>query len=166
MLPFAITSAITFFKRSSNSPRYLLPATIADISRDKTFFLRSGAGTSPLAILSARPSTMAVFPTPGSPIRHGLFLLLRRTIWISLSISSFLPITGSSLFFFASAVKSRLYFFSVPASSPRPKNCCSFGTISSRSATGSSLMEESKTARNLFISTFRRSKTFFDISSG
>ena len=36
----------------------------------------SFAGTSPAAILRASPSAMAVLPTPGSPIRQGLFLVL------------------------------------------------------------------------------------------
>ena len=45
-------------------------------------------------------------PTPGSPIRQGLFLLLRERIWITLLISSSLPITGSILPCFASSVKS------------------------------------------------------------
>ena len=35
------------------------------------------SGTSPLTMRSARPSTMAVLPTPGSPISTGLFLVRR-----------------------------------------------------------------------------------------
>jgi hypothetical protein len=34
--------------------------------------------TSPATIRCARPSAIAVLPTPGSPIRAGLFLVLRR----------------------------------------------------------------------------------------
>ncbi len=36
------------------------------------------SGTSPLAMRWARPSTMAVLPTPGSPISTGLFLVRRH----------------------------------------------------------------------------------------
>ena len=36
------------------------------------------SGTSPETIRWARPSTIAVLPTPGSPIRTGLFLVRRR----------------------------------------------------------------------------------------
>ena len=46
------------------------------MSRAKTVLSRSPSGTSPLSIRWARPSTMAVLPTPGSPIRTGLFLRL------------------------------------------------------------------------------------------
>ena len=35
----------------------------------------------------ARPSTIAVLPTPGSPIRTGLFFLRRARIWMTRSIS-------------------------------------------------------------------------------
>ncbi len=45
----------------------------------------------------ARPSTMAVLPTPGSPISTGLFLVRRERTWITRRISSSRPITGSSL---------------------------------------------------------------------
>jgi hypothetical protein len=41
------------------------------------FLLRSDSGTSPLTMRSAKPSAMAVFPTPGSPIKTGLFLVRR-----------------------------------------------------------------------------------------
>ena len=36
------------------------------------------SGTSPRTILVARPSTMAVFPTPGSPMSTGLFFVRRE----------------------------------------------------------------------------------------
>src|ERR1043165_8991771 len=45
----------------------------------------------------ARPSTTAVLPTPGSPIRTGLFLVLRERTCMTRSISFSRPITGSSL---------------------------------------------------------------------
>ena len=40
----------------------------AAISKDKTFLPLSESGTSPLTIRCAKPSTIAVLPTPGSPI--------------------------------------------------------------------------------------------------
>ena len=55
------------------------------------------SGTSPASILMARPSTTAVFPTPGSPMRTGLFFVLLERICITCLISESLPITGSSL---------------------------------------------------------------------
>ena len=78
--PSSITSAITFLIRSSNSPRYLDPATIPDKSSVRTRFSAMVSGTFPSIIIWARPSTTAVLPTPGSPIRHGLFLVLRLKI--------------------------------------------------------------------------------------
>jgi len=53
------------------------------------------SGTSRLIILCAKPSAIAVLPTPGSPIKIGLFFVRRPKIWITLSISFDLPITGS-----------------------------------------------------------------------
>ena len=44
----------------------------------------------------ARPSAMAVLPTPGSPTRMGLFLVRRLRICRVLRISSSRPITGSN----------------------------------------------------------------------
>ena len=54
------------------------------------------SGTSFTAIFCASPSIIAVFPTPGSPTKHGLFFALLDNICNTLSISEFLPITGSS----------------------------------------------------------------------
>ena len=67
----------TAFKRSSNSPRYFAPASNEPKSSDKTRLFFRLSGTSPLTIRCARPSTMAVLPTPGSPINTGLFLVRR-----------------------------------------------------------------------------------------
>ena len=78
--PASVTSRMTFLIRSSNSPRYLEPATIPDKSSVTTRFPRTVSGTSPDAIRWASPSAIAVFPTPGSPIRHGLFFVLRLKI--------------------------------------------------------------------------------------
>ena len=64
-------------------------------------------GTLPLTIACAKPSTIAVLPTPASPTKIGLFLLrLLKTSavsWISLSR----PITGSNKSSHASYVKLR-----------------------------------------------------------
>ena len=56
------------------------------------------------------PSAKAVFPTPGSPIRIGLFLVLLDKTCIDLLISLSLPMIGSILLFFAKSVKSFVYF--------------------------------------------------------
>ncbi len=68
----------TAFSLSSNSPRYFAPASIDPRSRATRRLLRSVSGTSPETILCARPSTIAVLPTPGSPISTGLFFVLRE----------------------------------------------------------------------------------------
>ena len=100
------TSSNTAFKRSSNSPRYLAPATSAPISSAKIFLSFSPCGTSPRTIRCARPSTTAVFPTPGSPISTGLFLVFLERIRIMLRISLSRPMTGSSFCFSAFSTKS------------------------------------------------------------
>ena len=92
-----LTSSSTAFKRSSNSPRYFAPATSAPISSAKIFLSFKPSGTSPRTIRSARPSTTAVLPTPGSPISTGLFFVFLERIRITLRISLSLPITGSNL---------------------------------------------------------------------
>ena len=76
----AVTSFTTDFKRSSNSPLYLAPAIKAPISREKTILSFKLSGTSPSTIRCAKPSAMAVLPTPGSPTNMGLFLVLRVKI--------------------------------------------------------------------------------------
>ncbi|KAI5589468.1 hypothetical protein BDE02_05G165200 [Populus trichocarpa] len=48
-------------------------------------------------MFAARPSTMTVFPTPGSPTRQGLFFLLLQSICVTRSICFRLPTTWSSL---------------------------------------------------------------------
>lgn len=48
------------------------------MSSSKTVLLRSPSGTSPRMIRWAKPSTIAVLPTPGSPTNTGLFLVLRE----------------------------------------------------------------------------------------
>jgi len=44
------------------------------ISKRYTSLLSNLAGTFPSAILIAKPCAIAVLPTPGSPIKQGLFL--------------------------------------------------------------------------------------------
>ena len=108
-----LTSSRTAFSRSSNSPRYLAPATRAPISRENTVLFFKLSGTSPLAILCARPSTTAVLPTPGSPMRTGLFLVFLERIRITFRISVSLPMTGSIFWFLARSTRSCPYFSSV-----------------------------------------------------
>ena len=95
------TSSRTAFRRSSNSPLYLAPATSAPMSREKICLSFRPSGTSPRTIRCASPSITAVLPTPGSPISTGLFFVLRERIRIILRISLSLPITGSSFCFLA-----------------------------------------------------------------
>ena len=78
--PLFITSSTTFFILSSNSPLYLEPATMPDISSVTTLLFLIVSGTLPSTILSASASAIAVFPTPGSPIIQGLFLVRRLKI--------------------------------------------------------------------------------------
>ena len=81
------------------------------------------SGTSPLTMRCARPSTIAVLPTPGSPISTGLFLVRRCRTWIVRRISSSRPITGSSLPARARAVRSTVYFSSAWRFSSAPASC-------------------------------------------
>ena len=98
------------------------------------------SGTSPVAIFCARPSATAVFPTPGSPIRHGLFLVRRPRICVTRSISFLRPTTGSSLPSVACVVRLVPYSSSVgilleeappapPAPPPTPTASCDSPTI-------------------------------------
>mmetsp|Transcript_40638 Transcript_40638/g.67952 ORF Transcript_40638/g.67952 Transcript_40638/m.67952 type:complete len:224 (+) Transcript_40638:2940-3611(+) len=95
-LSFFVASSTTFFRRSSNWPRYCVPATMAPMSNDHTCLVCRSRGTSPSEMRWARPSAMAVLPTPGRPTRHGLFLLRRLRIWMTRSICLARPTTGSS----------------------------------------------------------------------
>ena len=99
--------------RSSNSPLYLLPATMPERSNTTRRLSFTVSGTIPITMRCASPSTMAVLPTPGSPVRHALFFVRLLRIWISLVISLSRPITGSSFPSAASCVRSRLYWSSV-----------------------------------------------------
>ena len=102
-----LISSITALIRSSNWPRYLVPATINARSKVITRLAANSSGTLPLAISWASPSTMAVLPTPASPSSTGLFLVRRQRIWITRSISLLRPMTGSISPFLAISVRSR-----------------------------------------------------------
>ncbi len=108
----SFTSESTAFSRSSNSPRYFDPASSEPMSSAITRRSRRLSGTSPSTIRCASPSTIAVLPTPGSPISTGLFLVRRERTWITRRISSSRPITGSTFPAAASAVRSRPNFSS------------------------------------------------------
>ena len=107
-----LMSSRTALSRSSNSPRYLLPATIEPRSSETTVLSRRLSGTSPATMRWARPSTIAVLPTPGSPISTGLFLVRRDSTCTTRRISVSRPMTGSSLPSLARAVRSVEYFSS------------------------------------------------------
>ena len=92
--------------RSSNWPRYLVPATTEAISSVTTRLLNKMRDTFFSTIRSANPSTMADLPTPGSPISTGLFFLRRLSIWATRSISFSRPTTGSNFPSSAALVKS------------------------------------------------------------
>ena len=77
-----------------------------------TVLSRRLSGTSPSMMRWARPSTMAVLPTPGSPMSTGLFLVRRLSTWMTRRISLSRPMTGSSLPSRARAVRSVEYFSS------------------------------------------------------
>ena len=106
-----MTSFTTDFKRSSNSPLYLAPAINAPISKEYKVLSCKFSGISPLIILCAIPSAIAVLPTPGSPIKIGLFFVLLERICKTLLISSSRPMTGSSFPSAASSLKFLAYLF-------------------------------------------------------
>ena len=78
--PSSSISLMMLFIRSSKSPRNRVPATTFIKSNSRTRILASSVGTSPLAIRWAKPKARAVFPTPASPTRTGLFFVLRLKI--------------------------------------------------------------------------------------
>ena len=106
-------------RRFSKSPRYLVPESKEPISRAYTGVSFKISGTAPSLILAAKPSTIAVLPTPGSPTSRGLFFFLRHNTCITRFTSSARPINGSICFCLARAIKSRVYF-------ARAFSCCSF----------------------------------------
>mmetsp|Transcript_6366 Transcript_6366/g.23319 ORF Transcript_6366/g.23319 Transcript_6366/m.23319 type:complete len:227 (-) Transcript_6366:702-1382(-) len=121
----ALTSSMSFLSLSSNSPRYFVPATRRPMSRVIIRFPSSVSGTSLAAIFCARPSAMEDFPTPGSPMRHGLFFVRRPRICVTRVISVTRPMHGSSFASSACFVRSDPNSSSVgvldpPAAPPAP----------------------------------------------
>mmetsp|Transcript_6473 Transcript_6473/g.8931 ORF Transcript_6473/g.8931 Transcript_6473/m.8931 type:complete len:201 (+) Transcript_6473:2098-2700(+) len=110
-LPSFSTSFNTPLNLSSNSPRCIAPAISNPKSKVSTRLPLKVSGTSPLLIRCAKPSTIAVLPTPGSPIKTGLFLVRRDNISIALRVSVSRPTTGSNFPSFAIWVRSTVYFF-------------------------------------------------------
>ena len=104
---FFSISCITAFMRSSNCPLYLVPATKEARSRETMRLLKRMRETFLWTMRKARPSAIADLPTPGSPIRMGLFFLRRDKIWLTRSISFSRPTMGSSLPSSAILVRSR-----------------------------------------------------------
>ena len=119
----ALISSSTDLRRSSNSPRYLAPATIAPRSRLMRRLSRSDSGTSASTMRCASPSTTAVLPTPGSPMRTGLFFVRRESTCTTRRISESRPMTGSSAPSRASAVRS------VPYCSSASEPFCGFSLV-------------------------------------
>ena len=115
----ALSSRTIFFRRSSNSPRYLVPEIRLAISSETSLAFCSSSGTSPFAIASASASATAVLPTPGSPNNTGLFFVLRCKMVISRNSSSSRPMTGSSEPLRASSVRSVVYRSSVEVEASR-----------------------------------------------
>ena len=108
-LPLFKTSSMTPFIRSSNSPRYFAPATRPAMGREMMRFVCKRRGTAPVTMRMASPSATAVLPTPGSPMRIGLFFVRLERICTTRSISFSLPMTGSSLPSFAIRLMSLPY---------------------------------------------------------
>ncbi len=108
--PEFLISFIKVLSRSSNSPLNFVPAIKEPKSKAIISFPFKVSGISPETILWAKPSIMAVLPTPGSPIKTGLFLVRRERIWITLLNSSSLPIKGSSFPWRAFSVRFSEYF--------------------------------------------------------
>jgi hypothetical protein len=74
------TSFSTAFRRSSNSPRNFAPAISAPMSSETTSLFFQPFGHVAAHDALREPSTMAVLPTPGSPISTGLFFVRRKTL--------------------------------------------------------------------------------------
>mmetsp|Transcript_33499 Transcript_33499/g.53882 ORF Transcript_33499/g.53882 Transcript_33499/m.53882 type:complete len:292 (-) Transcript_33499:364-1239(-) len=136
MSPAFFTSSRIALNLSSNSPLYLVPAITAARSRATTLFPANLGGTFPSTIICASPSAIAVFPTPGSPIKQGLFFMRLTSICIALSTSFSRPTTGSSEPSLASLVKSSEHFSRVaifPTDAPAPTATRSALLLRSRS---------------------------------
>ncbi len=155
-LPTSFTSSISCLRRSSNCPRYCVPATTRAMSRETTRLSRMRSGTSPRAMACARPSTTAVLPTPASPISTALFFVRRERTWMTRVSSCLRPMTGSSSPLRARAVRSRpkmlsagvLPFFAALASpSGAGDSSSSSSSVSSGSGASSADSASSPSAR-------------------
>ena len=87
---------MTALKRSSKSPRKRVPASSAPVSSAKISASFSASWTSSASSRVARPSAIAVLPTPASPTNTGLFLRRRHRTSMVRCSSSARPISGSS----------------------------------------------------------------------
>ena len=94
IFPARVTSSRISRSRSSNSPRYFVPATREDIYMATTRLSLRASGTPPRAISWASFSARAVFPTPGFPTKAMLFLVFRHKICTICSTWLSRPITG------------------------------------------------------------------------
>ena len=99
-----LISSIIFFNLSSNSLYTLFQQPKVQYQVLELFIFEYVRDITS-CILGAKPSAIAVLPTPGSPIRTGLFLVLLPNICTTRSISSQRPTTGSSLDSLANLVK-------------------------------------------------------------
>ena len=115
MLPASLTSLTKFWIFSSKLPRYWVPASRPEISTEIISLFLMAAGTSPLTMAWANPSTTAVLPTPASPTRTGLFLVRRERISAVSWISLLRPMTGSNLPSRASWVRLRPSLARIPS---------------------------------------------------
>ena len=106
MSSFFSISFITAFILSSNCPRYFVPATKLAKSSVTTRLSNKIRDTFLCTIRKANPSTIADFPTPGSPINNGLFFFLLLNICETRCISPSRPTTGSNFPSVARNVKS------------------------------------------------------------
>ena len=89
----ALSAAMTALKRSSKSPRTRVPARRPAVSSAKISAPFSASCTSSASSLWARPSAIAVLPTPASPTNTGLFLRRRQSTSIVRWSSSVRPIS-------------------------------------------------------------------------
>ena len=96
MFGFSVSSFMIALRRSSNCPRYFVPATMSEISSASIRLSARKCGTSPPTMRWASPSTIAVLPTPGSPISTALFFVRRHSTCWTRSSSVLRPTSGSS----------------------------------------------------------------------
>ena len=136
MFGFSVSSFMIALRRSSNCPRYFVPATISGMSSARSRLSARKWGTSPNAMRCASPSTMAVLPTPGSPMSTALFFVRRHSTCCTRSSSTARPTSGSRRFFSAASDRSRLNSASSGVSLTRVTVVFSFRscTMSSRTA--------------------------------